>query len=173
MTKRETFLVILMVVAVGMGAYTLFFDSSEPSGSSKENQSAVQNFEQTVSTIRQGLEKHDLSRVEEYALKRAQASWQRDPFYDRYAGGELETAGGVSETKKIEFSYTGYIQMDTRRLAIINGREYQAGERLEAEGYAVQSIHPDRVTLVRTGSQEEGGRLTVPMEENISFPSLQ
>ena len=62
-----------------------------------------------------------------------------------------------------EIRYTGYVEMGNVRLAIINGNEYETGDRLEQGGYIVKSISPTRVMLVTT----DGSKISfvVPMQE--------
>ncbi|MGD8881179.1 MAG: general secretion pathway protein GspB, partial [Desulfobacterales bacterium] len=63
----------------------------------------------------------------------------------------------------LEVSYTGFMQMGDKKLAIINGVEYAAGDRLEQGDYILQSITPSRVVIVPTGRSKK--RFIFPIEE--------
>jgi hypothetical protein len=55
------------------------------------------------------------------------------------------------------------MQMGDTRLAIINGAEYEAGDRLEPEGLIVRSISPNHVVI---GSADRKNKTVIlPMEE--------
>ncbi len=58
--------------------------------------------------------------------------------------------------------YTGYLEIGTRRIAVINGESYEAGEELEAGGYLVKRIRSSAVVIEEKGT---GKDITVPLEE--------
>lgn len=43
--------------------------------------------------------------------------------------------------------FSGFIQMEGRTLAVVDGREYAAGERLEQGGYVIKEIAPHRIVI--------------------------
>ncbi|MCG6536396.1 MAG: secretin and TonB N-terminal domain-containing protein, partial [Syntrophales bacterium LBB04] len=43
---------------------------------------------------------------------------------------------------KIEFVYTGYLEINRKRMAIINGIEYKEGEPLDVKGYILRTVAP-------------------------------
>jgi hypothetical protein len=53
--------------------------------------------------------------------------------------------------------------MGDKRLAIINGVEYAAGDELEQGGYMVRSITPSRVVIVSTRDSKQ--KFIFPLEE--------
>lgn len=80
----------------------------------------------------------------EYAIRAAESEWGGDPFSktDGEAAAALpgaKPAGG--------FDYSGYLEMNNRRLAVIDGVEYEAGELLEGDGYKVKDIFPYMVVV--------------------------
>ena len=60
--------------------------------------------------------------------------------------------------------YTGYLRMGDKRLAIINGMEYEAGDILEPDGFIIRSISPRRVVIAPPGAKKN--TIILPMEEN-------
>jgi hypothetical protein len=59
--------------------------------------------------------------------------------------------------------YTGFLRMGDKRLAIINGMEYEVGEILEPGGFTIRSISPSRVVIAPPGRKKK--TLILPMEE--------
>ena len=57
--------------------------------------------------------------------------------------------------------FTGYVDLGSGRLAVIDGYEYQAGDTLEGGGYKVLVVSPDKVTLE---SLANGQRLDIPYD---------
>jgi hypothetical protein len=62
-----------------------------------------------------------------------------------------------------EAIYTGFLRMGEKKLAIINGMEYEAGDILEPDGFIIRSISPSRVVIAPAGKKKK--TLTLPMEE--------
>lgn len=63
-----------------------------------------------------------------------------------------------------DFSYTGYLDAGSRRLAIINGIEYMVGDQLDSGSLVVKSIDPEKVVLEDAGKR---GQLTIPFTGEI------
>jgi hypothetical protein len=59
--------------------------------------------------------------------------------------------------------YTGFLRMDDKRLAIINGMEYEVGDSLEPGGFVIRSISAGRVVIAPPGKKKK--TITLPMEE--------
>jgi hypothetical protein len=57
--------------------------------------------------------------------------------------------------------FSGFIRMGGRKMAIIDGREYGEGERLEESGYRVQEIEPNRIII---GGEGRRG-IPIPLQE--------
>ncbi len=160
MSRREKILVGLMLVAVVYGVYT-FFLASPPSENKPGNGQAQKSLKHFVLQI---AEKTDssLPGAQAYILGKAQEKWQPDPLahITPEKRGESDRR---QERLKVKLAYTGFLQMGDKRLAIINGTEYETGDLLEAGGYIVRGIFPDHITLApRQGNRKP---LSIPMEE--------
>jgi hypothetical protein len=101
--------------------------------------------------------------LDAYVVRRAESGWPRDPFlegrvYNRWFSKEV-----AAPAEKVPFVYTGYLEVNGRRMAIINGMEYKVGDPLEVEGYFVKSISPAKVAV----HQKAGDRRTleIPIQE--------
>ena len=63
-----------------------------------------------------------------------------------------------------ELLYTGFLEMGDKRLAIINGTEYETGEKLEPGGFVIQSIRPNQVVI--SPEDRKTKTMILPLEEN-------
>lgn len=92
-----------------------------------------------------------------YTMSRAELVWTRDPFLYE----DLESAASV-EGQKGKFNYTGFVMLGKKRLAVINGIEYQVGETLAAADFIVRAINPNDVVLENAINRS---RLSIPIQE--------
>ena len=60
------------------------------------------------------------------------------------------------------YRYTGYLQMGSRTMAIINGLEYQLGDELQSGGRIVKEIDPLKVVI---GPRADDRNMILPLEE--------
>ena len=147
MTGREKIIIALMVMAGIYGAYSLFFAS--PSSDDLLNpKMGVEDVNQFVVEVTGQINKDVLSEVDTYAIKKATAPWKNDPFFrsESALNSGIEREGD-DLVLIVDFTYTGYIQMGDKMLAIINGLEYETGDTIDPGGYIVRSISPSRVEL--------------------------
>jgi hypothetical protein len=96
----------------------------------------------------------------------AETNWKQDPLVqiEKASNPEAERKENLQPTaSEIKVAYTGYLQMGDLELAVINGNEYAAGDRLDTGGYIVQSIFPNRIVIVTTDGSKN--KFIVPMEE--------
>ena len=160
MAKREKIILLIASVALVYGLYALLFDSPKKE-SPGETENQIVDVKKLASDVTKGLNKGKLSKVEGYIMDRARAPWNRDPFLLR----ETADIGKVVEEveEKVNFIYSGYVQLGSTRLAIINGREYKGGEALEAKGYMVREILPERVVIEHEQIEKD---IIVPHQES-------
>ncbi len=92
-----------------------------------------------------------------YTVSKAELTWPRDPFLNE----DLASAAAV-ESRKDKFNYTGFIMLGGKRLAVINGIEYQIGESLTTEGFVVKAINLNDVVLEDATNKS---RLSIPIQE--------
>jgi hypothetical protein len=167
MSKREKIILVLLLVAGLYGVYELFL-SSPKRGALQDRGVELKALATKVTELSQDLSKGDQLDKEAYTIAVAEEGWTKDPFYKKKipimrASSEAArfTAQGPQE---VSFNYTGYMETDRKRLAIINGMEYQTGEELDQGGYIVQGIFNNRVLIEVKGKQQ---RIVVPIEEEI------
>ena len=152
--KREIVILAVTVLAVLYGAFNFFLGKS---GQKPVASSALQaeEFKNLVGEITTAMNVGTLSAGEAYAISRAEADWQHDPFYEKKTYREMlsykEMAKASKEVKEnIAFNYTGYMEYGGRKVAIINGLEYSEGEKLETPGYVLKAIFPGKVIIENT-----------------------
>ncbi len=158
MTKRERNLLILMAVAVlAAGIFVLVdrfpaFNGSSVSGPAV----SLEDVNKLVDDIEKSRKESAPDEVESLIVSAAARPWKADGFYE----GSLQF-GPKAREKGIP-SYTGYIELGSEKLAILNGIEYMAGDLIEGGRYRVVDIEPDHVVLA--GEQGEVG-MSLPYED--------
>ena len=148
MAKRERIILIVMGLVVLYGIYSLFFSSPAKVANVKLEKSTgeIKKFVKDMTDVL----KDDFSRQQRYIIAQAKAEWPKDPFWITKVLAKTDIV--VENTRKTaateeEFAYTGYLKMGDRKLAIINGIEYEMGDQLEREGHFVKEIDSLRVVI--------------------------
>lgn len=166
--SRQNILVFFMVIAVLYGLYEMFpkHFSCKASVDGGKKISEIHELAQRMLT---GSKESQTSAWDRYVLGRAEAEWGRDPFCDRtrYREWKLsqtkpKAAAASAPSTRPPLSYTGYLEDKGRKIAIINGTEYMAGESLELEGYTLKKISPSRVIIEERSSRKQ---FDVPFQE--------
>jgi len=117
--------------------------------------------ESFVNTLNTDLMRYTIANADKYIIERAETSWNKNPFWDRssyreYVGKE---SGGDLATKIV---YSGYVDAGRKKLAIINGWEYEAGDSLDVKGYILKNVAPSRVLIF---NRNTGSDFYVPIQE--------
>jgi flagellar basal body-associated protein FliL len=164
MSTREKIIIVLMVLAVGYGVYTVFLSGPQEEAAFKSNgDKELKALKLFIAKVADNT-KNSLSKQQVYVLQKAQIEWKQDPL--------LQIKQKMSQEEKEELRplvlenkilYTGFLQMGDKRLAILNGIEYEIGDRLESGDLIVRDIHPDHVAI---GSPHiKSKQVILPMEE--------
>ena len=167
MLNRERIIVVLMIVAVIYGAYTLFLapgDHSKTPGS-QEKMTELKNFVVDAATK---LTSESVSAADKYIIDQAEKAWPDSPFLQ---SGNLLTsqpfeAKAEVTMESIKLAYTGFLQTENSLLAIVNGMEYEAGEQLREPGYYIKSISPYKVVI---GVENNPKTIILPLDEDVSI----
>ena len=147
------------------GVYIVFFEPKSRPPTFNRSQKGLESLEAFITKVKVAAAE-GLSEKDNYIIQRAETEWKKDPLVQIKKAVKTETAPEaiVKPTEpESEIRYTGYLEMGNVRLAIINGNEYETGDRLDQGGYIVKSISPARVMLVTT----DGSKISfvVPMQE--------
>ena len=153
-----------MLLVVAYGAYEFLFAGKTKTAPIK-SQAGLEQLNAFISKIATGTQS-GLSQTESYIIDRAQADWKQDPMLNIAEKAQpMRPTEELIESPDMEYDvrYTGYLEMGSIRLAIINGMEYEAGDRLDPSGYVLERIFPNKVELTSaTGSQKN---LVLPLKE--------
>ena len=165
--KRQTILLVLVGIAVVGYLLLMLLDGNGSQQQSAEefNPKQAQEILKTVTTL---ATKDKPSTKELYILAAAEKDWLKSPFYQRREGQDALFAveqTSVTDGAEITFTYSGFVKLGNRKLAIVNGMEYGKSEQLEEEGFFVSSISPYKVELEqRDASGKVLGKLLIPIE---------
>ncbi|QTA86856.1 hypothetical protein [Desulfonema magnum] len=165
MSTREKIIVICALLAVVYGAYSFFPRTSPPVpvGNSETKSEELNKF---VLEVAGKLANKDFSNFDNYILEQAAGQWKEDPFLA--SGLSVESEPPVVKAEKLarelSLTYSGYLIMGNKILAIINGMEYEVGEALAGHGECiVRNISPLETEIGIKGSKE---KIIIPIEEN-------
>ena len=155
MSKREKIILVFVFIAVMYGGYQ-FFLPSLPKTTSVKTENEIKMANKLVKDITELLNKINIFGPENYIISRAETKWVKDPFYKKKFPIIKETPKNISSARQeISFTYSGYIEMGEKKIAIINGMEYQAGEESETGEWIVLGIYPTRVVIGIKGKPDK------------------
>ncbi|MEW6673274.1 MAG: hypothetical protein AB1427_16355 [Thermodesulfobacteriota bacterium] len=168
MAKREKIILVVMAIVVAFGLYDLLFSS----GAKKKPVAMVTGVDETnkfISDVANSF-KDDFTETSMYIIRQAKSEWGRDPFWKTERRPEAKAdakAEAVVESRKETKAqevrvYTGYLEMNDQKLAIINGAEYELGDELGRGGPVIKSIDPKQVIIADPGTAEE---IVLPLNE--------
>lgn len=156
MTRREKIILAVtgLVAVVGLGSVFLGGNPAGPPGAPvpAQNPQQAQIMENAMGLVKQATP----GKVESALLAAIDKPWRAGVFYDK----PLETRGAAARPATLP-RFTGYVELGSGRLAVIDGYEYQAGDALEGGGYKVVSVTPDKVLLE---SLANGQKLELPYD---------
>ena len=167
MLNRERIIVVLMIVVVAFGAYSLFLAPGEnlPAPGSQEKMTELKNFVVDAAT---NLTRESVSAADKYIIDQADKTWPDSPFLlsgDMLTSQPFEAKAEIT-VESIKLAFTGFLQTDNSLLAIVNGMEYETGEQLTESGYYVKSISPNKVVI---GVENNPKTIILPLDENVSI----
>ncbi len=157
-----------MLMTIVYGIYSIFFTSPSKTGFESLEKGSENSIEFVIDAA-QNIAEEDFSETNTYIIARASAEWLREPFLKSESPLKSEVVSDHAEAsaQEVNFIYSGYIEMVDKRLAIINGLEYEAGEVLDRTEYIVRSIFPTGVVIGLVG---EKNNIFLPLEETDTPP---
>jgi hypothetical protein len=163
MTNREKIIVGLAALALGYGAMELLLPRAKVASVSQP-----QSLEGLNAFITKVADATRVGTAEAGAIviQKAEAAWKQDPFLDIQKAKAVKPPDKpTTETTRLpNLIYNGFMELGSKRLAIINGQEYEAGDKLNPGGFTIKSILPTRVVLV--SAQGEGAPIVLPLQES-------
>ena len=147
--KREMIILGVMAIAILYAAFEFLYPKAKSSptvATQKVMEKKTAELNQFVAGLNAGLDKEWMKNVGALIFSRAERSWTQDPFLDSgsyKAWLKAREAAKVAPVPppKINFVFSGYIELGQKRMAIINGIEYREGAALEIEGYVLKSVN--------------------------------
>jgi hypothetical protein len=146
MGKREKILVGLMILAIAWGAWEVFFSGRHENGE-KNFQANNSDPAQTAADISQKTQDLAIGGHEKYILQLAASKWQRDPFYPLAGQKDYDKKNETSQNHNQTYYYTGFLEVGKKKMAIINGLEYQPGDEIEPGSAVLLNIFPEHVEI--------------------------
>jgi hypothetical protein len=154
LNKREIIIIIITILVVLYGAYTLLTGGKKQKDTKEISPVGKDNY---ISRIAGDLMKNPLTLVDAYIVSRAEANWEKSPFWEK--GSYQEWAGrNDAKTKDDPVSkiiYSGYVDAGKKKMAVINGLEYSVGEKLDIGGYILTKVTASKVVLKNNRSELE------------------
>jgi hypothetical protein len=167
LTTRQILILGAMLLAILYGAYDLFFSApNKPAVVATVKTGADLNA--FIGDIAATLTKDPPSQVVAYTINRAEMEWLRDPFYEPKSNREEIFAKEIARIQeasaavKGQLSYTGYVDMGHKKIAVVNGNECVVGDGLGIGGYMLNSIYPDKIIIY---NKETRMMLDIPLQE--------
>ena len=166
MTNREKVIIVFALLAVVYGVYIVFLEPKAQQATFTTSEKELDSLNTFITKVAVAT-KEGLSEKDSYILQRAENQWLRDPLIrirkPKISAEEESQKSRQSSGPETAILYTGYLEMGTMRLAIINGNEYAAGDRLEQGGYVVRSISPNQIVIAATDGSKN--LFIVPLQE--------
>jgi hypothetical protein len=163
LNKRQIIILGIMGVVVLYGAYEFIFAGSARKAETEVKSNAIE-IKTLVSGLTTELAKDSSTGIDAYIIGRAEANWQGSPFLERSLYKELAareaTAG--KNVAAVKIIYSGYVDSGRKKMAIVNGIEYSAGEKLEMEGYVLKKITTSKVVI---SNRNTGSEVEIPIQE--------
>ena len=165
MEKRQMIILGVMAIAVLYAAFVYLAPQKKIPGADMAQKTA--ELKTFVTDLTAGLGKDSSKNLGTLIFSRAEREWTQDPFldsraYKSWTQAKVTAKEAGAAAPKIEFVYTGYIEVDRKRMAIINGMEYREGEGLDTKGYVLKSVSPSNVVIENRGI---GATVNVPLLE--------
>ena len=160
MTNREKIIVGIMVLTVGYGAIELLLPRARGGAAAPAVQS-TESLSAFISKVADAA-KGAASESSAFIIKKAEADWKQDPLMViRKAPPPAETRAPKETARAVpNMAYSGFLEIGPKRLAIINGMEYEAGDRVNPGAFSIKTILPNKVIM--TSSQ---GEIVLPLQE--------
>jgi hypothetical protein len=160
--KREKIILGIMTIVILYAAFDyLAPKKASPGLDTAQKKAELNTF---VTDLTAGIGKDTAKTLGPLIFTRAEKEWTRDPFLDGKAfKARAEAKVPVkAAVLKSEFVYTGYLEIDRKRMAIINGEEYGEGEALDVKGFILKTVSPTRVVIENRATRK---LLDVPLQE--------
>ena len=163
LTRQQMIILGVMILAVLFGAFQFI-----PGKSAKTIEDTGQKLAELktfISTLNASMAKDQVT-TDNRVIGLAEAGWSSNPFSDKKFYKDWAVAKGLVKqeeaSQKLNLRYTGYVEAGKKKIAIINGAEYTAGDTIGLEGYLLREIYPTKVVVQ---SKTSKASIDVPVQE--------
>ena len=162
--KRQIIILGLTALVILYAAVDFLMPKKKDTSASLQQQ--TEDLNSFITTLSTGMGKDTSKNLRPLIFSRAEREWTRDPFLDEtsyksWVQVKVPIKEGAA-APRIEFVYAGYLEVDKKMIAIINGVEYTEGETLDIKGYLLKSVSPTRVVIENSANRT---LLNVPLQE--------
>lgn len=172
MTTREKIIVGLMCLTILYGAFELFGNKSNKSNKSNKivkSTNPAKELKDFAESVTKKLIDEKVSDEYRYLITQAANEWNKDPFIHSITPlrkqlllpSMPQKPTGDSLTQN--YIYTGYLKLGSKKLAVINGREYAEGESFNTKGLYIKYIYPNKVVIAKVNGPET---IQLPLTES-------
>jgi hypothetical protein len=161
LNTRQMIILAVTAIAVLYAGYELLI--AGPAAKKAGKATAPVEEKAALAALTSDIMSNKATAADVYVAQRAEAQWNKNPFWDKAsyrAFAQKEEVKGAPQGPKIV--YSGYVETGNKKMAIINGWEYEAGQPLEMEGYLLKRVTPSRVLII---NRTTGGETYVPIQE--------
>jgi hypothetical protein len=164
MGKREMIILGVMAIVILYAVFDYLSPKKKVPGADMTQK--AEELKTFVTGLTAGMGKETSKNPGALIFSRLEREWTQDPFLDSRAYKSWTqvkvTAKETAATapKIVEFIYSGYLEVDRNRMAIINGMDYKEGDGLDIKGYVLKSVTPSSVVIENRGT---GATLNVPL----------
>ena len=165
--REKVLLGVVVLTCIGVGISLVF--PSESKSSAVQAPSPYAKLSEFTTGLAVKMAQSKLSATDLATIEKAATPWEKDPFINlRAEVGPAVDTGAQSkavpeELSSDKLSYSGYLIMGNRKLALVNGMEYEVGEHLKDNlQLAVEEISVHQVVLRR---KDTGITMVLPLED--------
>lgn len=164
MAKREKILFTLMIAAIGYGIFEFFSWYLAQDRIVEQPTPQLEDALGFSAAAGQAVEDARLMPTEIYIIDLATRKPVRDILYE-WPPDAMETEQEPFPDEAVyPMLYNGYLEMGDRRLAIIDGIEYEEGDTLARGFFKVLSISPHEIIIESLGNDR---RIAIPYAEEF------
>ncbi len=161
LNKRQIIILAVTVLAVLYAGYELLI--AGPSAKKTGQATAPVEEKAALAALTSDIMSNKATAADVYVAQRAEAEWSKNPFWDKSSyRAFVRKDDGKRPKEGPKIVYSGYVETGNKKMAIINGWEYEAGQALDVEGYLLKRVTPSRVLII---NRTTGGETYVPIQE--------
>jgi hypothetical protein len=166
MTNREKIIVGLAVLSLGYGAVELLLPRAKTAPAPAAQTQGAEGLTAFISKVADATRSLS-AEASATVIQKAEAAWKQNPFVEipKAQAPELKAESQKKPDRPLpNLVYSGFLELGSKRLAIINGMEYEAGDKLDPGGFTIKSILPTRVMI--TSAQWGATPIVLPLQES-------